>query len=142
MGKREKKLIDKALCNFQKISRLISLFMQDNKFFKEFVYRGAEYQQTILNHAIMLSELVRKYAPDDENLNEKYGYVTLSEETGCLMFYPEEPKPPSSKPPTVDDLSEIADLNQENLQKLVTNWIDNDFEKIFIDPDYYKDPEG
>ena len=84
MGKREKKLLDKALCNFQKISRLISLFMQDNKFFKEFVYRGAEYQQTILNHAIMLSELVRKYAPDDENLNEKYGHVTLAIDRRCV----------------------------------------------------------
>lgn len=99
----------------------------------------------------MLSDLIRKYIPDDENLMEKYGYVTLSEETGCLMYYAEEPKVESIKPPSEaapvreDDearLSEIADLNQENLQRLVTNWIDNDFEKIFIDPDYYKDPEG
>ena len=97
----------------------------------------------------MLSDLIKKYAPDDENLNEKYGYVALSEETGCLMYYPEEPKVESSKPPSEanppregDVLSEIADLNQQNLQMLVSNWIDNEFEKIFIDPDYYKDPEG
>ena len=143
---RERKLLDKAFSSFQKISRQISLFMQDNKLFKQFIYRGAQYQETILNYAVMLSDLVRKYAPDDENLNEKYGYVTLSEETGCLVYYPEEPKDPvpSEAVPVRDDdaLSEIADLNKENLQMLVSNWIDNDFEKIFIDPDYYKDPEG
>ena len=38
---RDRKLLDKAFCTFQKISRQISLFMQDNKLFKEFVYRGA-----------------------------------------------------------------------------------------------------
>lgn len=54
----------------------------------------------------------------------------------------ESSKPPSEVPQERDVLSEFADLNKENLQRLVSNWIDNDFEKIYIDPDYYKDPEG